>query len=451
MWENKGHRPYWAFLHIQALSTPFENLTGFLYQKQLFLINEHAVNSAYLDTTEMKFATAYFEKFWKDKEKRNQFLNAVQNYFRQAEKIVTEFSTLDLKKLSEQEILSQMEKAVNVHGFSFLLVTNPQHVAPLEMELNALLEKKENKEKILSSITRNNLPLPFDEEHQEIKNYRKIWTTISFNQQQKILQTLTQKYGWIGGIEGETPYGNEHYEREILSTQEKREEIPLIKMETEILELGNLIALLSNQRIWSRWHGMRLRYCIKLGVQELATRWNFPLIEYATIPEMQEYSHTKKINFQELEKRKKEGYVATIINGKPILLTGEKAAIYTELVEEQIEHTDSVQGRCANPGKIIGKVRIISFASEEYHKEISEFQNGEILVTGMTRPQIAHLCHKASAIITDEGGITSHASIISREFNIPCIIATKNATKIFKTGDIIEVDAITGIARKINK
>ncbi len=68
----------------------------------------------------------------------------------------------------------------------------------------------------------------------------------------------------------------------------------------------------------------------------------------------------------------------------------------------------------------------------------------------MTRPQIAHLCHKASAIITDEGGITSHASIISREFNIPCIIETKNATKIFKPGDVVEIDAINGIAKRIH-
>ena len=67
----------------------------------------------------------------------------------------------------------------------------------------------------------------------------------------------------------------------------------------------------------------------------------------------------------------------------------------------------------------------------------------------MTRPQIVHLCQKASAIITDEGGITSHAAVVSREFNIHCIIATHNATKILKTGDEVEVDAEKGIVKRL--
>ena len=56
---------------------------------------------------------------------------------------------------------------------------------------------------------------------------------------------------------------------------------------------------------------------------------------------------------------------------------------------------------------------------------------------------------KAGAIVTDEGGLTSHAAIVSRELKIPCIVGTKIATKILKDGDIVEVDAKKGIVRKI--
>ena len=56
---------------------------------------------------------------------------------------------------------------------------------------------------------------------------------------------------------------------------------------------------------------------------------------------------------------------------------------------------------------------------------------------------------KEETIITDEGGVTSHAAIISRELNIPCIIETKNATDVLKDGDIVEIDVIKGII-KIN-
>jgi len=63
----------------------------------------------------------------------------------------------------------------------------------------------------------------------------------------------------------------------------------------------------------------------------------------------------------------------------------------------------------------------------------------------MTQPEFLPAMKKASAIITDEGGLTCHAAIISRELGIPCIIGTKIATKVFKDGDIVEVDATRGI------
>jgi phosphohistidine swiveling domain-containing protein len=65
----------------------------------------------------------------------------------------------------------------------------------------------------------------------------------------------------------------------------------------------------------------------------------------------------------------------------------------------------------------------------------------EILVASMTRPEFLPLMKKAKAFITNEGGITCHAAIVSREMNKPCIIGTKNATQIIKDGDLIEVDA----------
>ena len=70
----------------------------------------------------------------------------------------------------------------------------------------------------------------------------------------------------------------------------------------------------------------------------------------------------------------------------------------------------------------------------------------------MTRPQIVHLCQKAAAIVTDEGGITSHAAVVSRELDIPCIINTSNATSVLKTGDMVKVEADDkGIVKIIRK
>ncbi|MFA6445786.1 MAG: PEP-utilizing enzyme [Candidatus Paceibacterota bacterium] len=67
----------------------------------------------------------------------------------------------------------------------------------------------------------------------------------------------------------------------------------------------------------------------------------------------------------------------------------------------------------------------------------------------MTRPDFLSLMNKASAFITDEGGITCHAAIVARELNKPCIIGTKIATKVLKDGDMVEVDAERGVVRII--
>lgn len=67
----------------------------------------------------------------------------------------------------------------------------------------------------------------------------------------------------------------------------------------------------------------------------------------------------------------------------------------------------------------------------------------------MTNPDLVTAMKIAGAIVTDLGGITSHAAIVSRELNIPCVIGTKIATKVFKDGDMVEVDANRGDVRKI--
>ena len=67
----------------------------------------------------------------------------------------------------------------------------------------------------------------------------------------------------------------------------------------------------------------------------------------------------------------------------------------------------------------------------------------------MTRPELVPAMKKAAAIVTDEGGLTSHAAIVSRELGIPCVVGTKISTKIFKDGDLVEVNANHGSVRKI--
>jgi len=102
----------------------------------------------------------------------------------------------------------------------------------------------------------------------------------------------------------------------------------------------------------------------------------------------------------------------------------------------------TIQGVSAMTGKVIGTVKIV-LSRNDFHK----LNDGDILVTSMTRPEFTQVLSKVSAIITNEGGITCHAAIIARELKKPCIIGTKIATKVLKDGDRVEVDANSGTVR----
>ena len=108
--------------------------------------------------------------------------------------------------------------------------------------------------------------------------------------------------------------------------------------------------------------------------------------------------------------------------------------------EEDIEAKILLKGIGASPGIATGTVKIISDVSE-----IDKVKEGDILVTKMTTPDMVPAMKKAAAIVTDEGGLTCHAAIVSRELGTPCVVGTKKATEILKDGMVVTVDGEKGI------
>ncbi len=140
-------------------------------------------------------------------------------------------------------------------------------------------------------------------------------------------------------------------------------------------------------------------------------------------------------------------WVAETENEQSILI-GQNALEYLkEHAEEEKEINKDVfvvHGTIACSGRVSGKVKIINKISE-----IKKIEEGDILLSVATNPALLPAMKKAIAFVTDTGGINSHAAIVAREMKKPCIIGTKMATKIFKDGDMIEVDAMKGEIRKI--
>lgn len=98
-----------------------------------------------------------------------------------------------------------------------------------------------------------------------------------------------------------------------------------------------------------------------------------------------------------------------------------------------------LKGIAASAGIAEGIVKIV-----EGVKDIPNFKEGDILVAEMTEPSMVIMMNKATAIVTDKGGLTSHPAIVSRELGIPCVVAAKTATQVLKDGMKIKVDGVKG-------
>jgi pyruvate,water dikinase len=106
----------------------------------------------------------------------------------------------------------------------------------------------------------------------------------------------------------------------------------------------------------------------------------------------------------------------------------------------QESHKILVQGQGASPGITSGKVAIIRDV-----KDTGSVKEGDILVTRMTNPDMVPAMKKVGAIVTDEGGMTCHAAIVSRELGTPAVVGTKNATSLLKQGQVVTVDGERGL------
>lgn len=149
----------------------------------------------------------------------------------------------------------------------------------------------------------------------------------------------------------------------------------------------------------------------------------------------------RPVSTSELEARKV--WSAIKVDGVCEEFKGE-AAIKTirNAIWDETERRESFKGTVAFPGKVRGRV-CVSFTSNDTDR----IEQGDILVCNLTNPDYNHVFPKLAGIVTDEGGVLCHSAIMAREFKIPCIIGTKIATKVLRTGDVVEVDAEKGIVK----
>lgn len=167
-----------------------------------------------------------------------------------------------------------------------------------------------------------------------------------------------------------------------------------------------------------------------------------PLLAYTVFPEYKKVLQAS-IDISELKKRK-ECCLCIQTKKEYTIYTGSHARNVFKFLHDHQESIRDITGIVASSGKVKGRVRIIL----KIHDMIN-MEEGDVVVSSMTRPEMLPAMKKASAIVTDEGGLTCHAAIVAREMGIPCIIGTKIATHTLKDGDMVEVDAQLGTVKKL--
>jgi len=199
-----------------------------------------------------------------------------------------------------------------------------------------------------------------------------------------------------------------------------------------------------------RFAWMKLAFYSNLILNEVEKRTGVSREEqryYSSEEHIELVENLKKVDEKILKEREK-GIVKILDDGNIISLTPKESIEFIKKVHLSQNSEEMLGGTTASPGKTKGRVVILSFRNtEEHNDKIAKMQKGDIIISEMTKPSIMVACEKAGAIVTDEGGILSHAAIVSRELKIPCIIGTKNATQILKDGDLIEVDGDNGIIK----
>lgn len=321
--------------------------------------------------------------------------------------------------------------------------------------------------KILSEIKKNNKlfnkfeKLNSNEIIEEIKlNYRRIYYLIDQH---------TKRYCWVNYVYEGPAVGHSYFVdliKDIIIRKidlkkalinNKRDKKILIKKQKDIIKKLKVnsyekqIIDLARDAVFFKAYRRELQSCsyyyMESLLKEIAVRTNLSLkqIRMMRPEEMAQALLKNRINVNIINERIK--LVIYHRFGGQNCITGTKAGKFVkEMIKKEkiIKKYKTLFGSVAFGGRVKGRVKIINAPSEMFKMKCND-----ILVSASTNPNLMPAIRQAAAIVTDEGGLTCHAAIVAREFKIPCIVGTKIATEVLKDEELIEVDAMNGVIKKI--
>lgn len=388
-------------------------------------------------------------------------IQEAREYIEAAENTLSQISNLKMVDLKTLELI---QKALMMLWYVFLADIGKYLGDAIENLLRGENLPEEQLELVKNYYLTTHKPLAYQEEEENLKRIFSILskfsndvTKVKLNQVPgevvKKLKEHKNQFSWLFTSDLDTePPTIKHYLKRIQELSEVGKQI------NQVIELPkSMISSISKDKITVLECFNELLYLdnytadvyqkIDFIFQQLLSKEHkvsFKALSWYTWHELEALvKEDIKLSDQELEIRKKYR-VMVQIDGKIGIFYSEK---YFKQISKLLNVGDakfvkSFKGTKASLGCAQGVAKVVRGI-----KEMDKVEVGDIIVANTTRPDLMPALRKCIAIVTDHGGVTSHAAIVSRELKIPCIVGTKIATEVVRDGDLVEVDADEGIVR----
>ncbi|MFZ2664480.1 MAG: PEP-utilizing enzyme [Patescibacteria group bacterium] len=379
-----------------------------------------------------------------------------------------------LKHLSNDRLRELLEQFYNYYLELLVFVAVPHSIERyFETKIRDEVKSKKDLEILLS---------PASLEFKELEDMLKIVEHIKKHGYDETYQNLLEEqmnnYCWLNMWDiTENPLTLDHYDKSVKEIEQtlknpakeieklkNAEKNAQLKLTRTLEKVGASRSLQDHVNLLQEYIKLRTvrknsiseaHYYIKPLLLEIAKKLNINsedifFLSYQEIINLMKRPSRRLLIETEILKRK-GGWGILMLNGNIIILSGIKGVVEAieryHIIPKPIEGKNNlITGRSANNGYAKGPAKIVYNVGQ-----LNKVAKGDILVTKMTTPDFVMAMNKCAGIITDEGGITCHAAIVSREMNKPCIVGAKNATSNIQDGYIIELEATKGFARIVQK
>lgn len=467
-----------------GVTFPFSAMKHWLcsfVDKNWFFVFEKNIGSMYYSKQEMDLAGYWGKRDFLNNEWFTKYVAESRKLYAKASDLLQKYSAEETSQI-EGDKLYQIVREMGLlltDLYGYFNACQPQCVAQLELDLEKEVAKSVPPEKvreIMLDLTRPETRTLLDEEN--VAWLKLCSLNLSEHDLEESLQEHSKKFGILGTSDGGSYYTVDYYKRlyrdgdsqkatanlrskleqEKGVAKNKKTIIDTNHISDEAQKLAEILSVIGHERFEIRLRGwMSLDYWFtNILLPHLASRFKVEtrLLKQLTFQELLQFLLTGYCDQEELEERN-QFFIVGMKDGRVYLQSGAEAKEYAKklypMLQDSGDEEKELKGQIAQKGLVRGQAYVLHWDAGDIVKEMDDMPSGSVLIAGQTRPQLMMAIRRSAAIVTDEGGITSHAAIVSRELRIPCVIGTKTATKLIKTGDTVEVDANNGIVRILER